>query len=109
MKNIYSSSTTSTKSTKCETLNTTVTSDKEPSFITANTKVLLITNATTAIRDNKPVGNPLELKRENSTRNFIQNVNGLELSANSHTLLELYKGVKNLNVDIACIAETNSN
>ena len=44
-----------------------------------------------------------------STRIFFQNVNGLEFSTTSHTLLETCKGMKDNHKDIACLAETNTN
>ena len=47
--------------------------------------------------------------QEHSTRIFFQNVNGLELSTTSHTLLTTCIGMQDKQIDIACLAETNTN
>ena len=47
--------------------------------------------------------------QENSTRIFFQNVNGLEFSITSHTLLATCIGMQDNQIDIACLAETNTN
>ena len=47
--------------------------------------------------------------QENSTRIFFQNVNGLEFSSTSHTLLATCIGMQDNQIDIACLAETNTN
>ena len=43
-----------------------------------------------------------------STRIFFQNVNGLEFSTISHALLATCKGIQDKQIDIACLAETNT-
>ena len=47
--------------------------------------------------------------QEYSTRLFFQNVNGLELTTTSHTLLTTCIGMQDKQIDIACLAETNTN
>ena len=47
--------------------------------------------------------------QEQSTRIFFQNVNGLELSTTAHTLLTTCIGMQDNQIDIACLAETNTN
>ena len=47
--------------------------------------------------------------QEHSTRLFFQNVNGLEFSTTSHTLLVTCIGMQDNQIDIACLAETNTN
>ena len=47
--------------------------------------------------------------QKHSTRIFFQNVNGLELSTTSHTLLTTCIGMQDKQIDIACLAETNTN
>ena len=46
---------------------------------------------------------------EHSTRILFQDVNGLELSTTSHTLLTTCIGMKDKQIDIACLAERNTN
>ena len=46
---------------------------------------------------------------KHSTRLFFQNVNGLEFSTTSHTLLATCIGMQDNRIDIACLAETNTN
>ena len=47
--------------------------------------------------------------QKHSTRIFFQNVNGLEFSTTSHTLLTTYIGMQDKQIDIACLAEINTN
>jgi len=47
--------------------------------------------------------------QEWSTRMIFQNVNGLELSTNSHTLLTTCIGMQDNQIGIACLEETNTN
>ena len=46
--------------------------------------------------------------QEQSTRIFFQNVNGLDLSTTSHTLLTTCIGMQDNQIDIAYMAETNT-
>ena len=47
--------------------------------------------------------------QENSTLIFFQNVNVLELNTIYHTLLTTCIGMQDNQIDIACLAETNTN
>ena len=47
--------------------------------------------------------------QKKSTRILFQNVNGLELSTTSHTLLTTCIRMQDSQIDIACMAETNTN
>ena len=58
---------------------------------------------------NDPFGDNLRNKITDSIRILIQNVNELELSTTCHTLEETYNSIKKINIDITCLAETNTN
>ena len=58
---------------------------------------------------NDPFGDNLRNKITDSIRFLIQNVNELELSTTCHTLEETCNSIKKFNIDITCLAETNTN
>ena len=47
--------------------------------------------------------------QEHSTRIFFRNINGLEFSTTSHTLLATWIGMQDKQIDMSCLAETNTN
>ena len=81
------------------------TSTTPPSPITRSTKV----------QDNKkklkndPFGDILKNKTKDFIRILFQNVGGLELSTMGHTLEVTCQSMKEYNIGIACLAETNTN
>ena len=71
------------------------------------------------IIDNKPTnsetlrnelfGHTLLNKTTDSVRILFQNVNGLEFSNTGHTFEETFNAIHKFNIDIACLAKTNTN
>ena len=59
--------------------------------------------------NNNPFGDVLQNKAKDVTRILFQNVGGLELSSTGHTLEVTCQSIKQYNIDIACLAETNTN
>ena len=59
--------------------------------------------------NNNPFGDVLQKKATDVTRILFQNVGGLELSTTGHTLEVTCQSIKQYNIDIACLTETNPN
>ena len=58
---------------------------------------------------NEPFGHTLLTKTTDSVRILFQNVNDLEISSTGHTLEETCNVITKFNIDIACLAEINTN
>ena len=69
-------------------------------------------NITLTCKQSKSIHFRDEIQKEpeqESTRILFQNVNGLELNKTPYTVLQTCKGMQDNNIDIVCLAETNTN